>query len=623
MTDTIFLIEEPTDTNEIKKNIAKYENPKVISLNYITHRVLQENDISHKMGEDYLTYLEHKTIDEKSISATLNWWNQESIRDYPFFRGINLPSLIEMELVQYLSPLYRTAFIISKIIEVEKPVTIIAITILNEFVSKLCNKKNIQVVTIEKVKQPTLIQDRINIKYNIGSIPLSVTISRKRFITMKKLFEKIVYSIFNLYPDYNSKKKTILLLDFNPASYKNLLQELSELDKNILLLNQRRPAIWNFKSFKIIHNTRCKIIDLNKFQQKLEKNIKKMTEEMQNKLETVWRYDDVFERLFSVNGETFWYSIKNNFVKLCSARFTESIKRILLLEEFFTKFNISVILEWAETAQEEKEILYLAKKLQIKSIMLQHAMFPTSKQWDPFARFLGFLSHPVISDKQAVWGPITKDFALSHGYEEKNLFVIGSPRHDNFFKYKSSEQKGIILFAPTGASGISSENADTVTFEKFDNFVREICRVAKKFPDKKLIIKPHPSPDYINRVSDLVKQIDPSIQIIYEASLTELIDSCEILITNNYSTIALESLILNKPTISLQIEKWAEEGEIVKTGAILSISDISQVESGMKKLLYDEESKEKLLNNSKKFVESYLSNRGNASKELVKVLDNF
>ena len=156
---------------------------------------------------------------------------------------------------------------------------------------------------------------------------------------------------------------------------------------------------------------------------------------------------------------------------------------------------MSVILEWAETGQEEKEIITLSKKKTIPSILLQHGMYPNSPTWNKFARFLAYFSYPFISDKQAVWGKLTKSFAVEHNHNEKDIVIVGSPRHDDFFNFKKTiKNKGTILFATTSASGIFTEGSTSDVHIKFENFVKEVCRVAKKL-DKQLVIKPHPQPD--------------------------------------------------------------------------------------------------------------------------------
>ena len=82
-------------------------------------------------------------------------------------------------------------------------------------------------------------------------------------------------------------------------------------------------------------------------------------------------------------------------------------------------------------------------------------------------------------------------------------------------------------------------------------------------------------------------------------------------------------MILDKPTISLQIEKWAEDDPISKTGALLPITKVNDVEQGIKNILYNKEIRDEILVKSRSFVDSYLANHGNASKTLAKILDSF
>ena len=105
------------------------------------------------------------------------------------------------------------------------------------------------------------------------------------------------------------------------------------------------------------------------------------------------------------------------------------------------------------------------------------------------------------------------------------------------------------------------------------------------------------------------------------ADLPQLISSADVVITFTNSTIAIESLILGKPTISLQIEKWAEEEEISKMGAVLSISSIDEIENNLRNLLYDKQFASEIQNNAKKFLDLYMANGGNASKMLAKEID--
>lgn len=625
MSDTVLLVEEIDAVNEIQNIISK-NHLDVFSLNYTTHINLDKHKISHKIGESYLSDSDYADIDNLTINTTLTWYKNSPFEKAVTFDGINLASSLEMEFIQYFSKIFLSIFTAKRIIEIENPRRVFCSTHINNFIKRYCDEKKIQVIEIEKKINQSLILDKINIKIDILSIPISIHISRRIFLKLKKIEETLVDHIFGFKPNLNSIKESILLLDFNPIMYDQLIKDLSQSNKEVVLLNQRRPAVWNWKSLQLVKNSKCKIIHLSNFEKNIQKKLEQEIKLFDEKLADIWKSDKTLEEIFSVNGISFWYSIKNSFIEICTSRFKESIRRISLTHELFKTLHTSVILEWAETAQEEKDILQVAKKLGIKSVLLQHAMYPTSKILEPFGRFLSYFSYPAISDKQAVWGDIMKQYALEHGYKEENLLITGSPRHDRFFNTAINfESKGTVILATSGATGITAKYSTTLARLNYDKFTKETIRILKKITDKKIIVKIAPHQEHIGiaNVIDLIKEIDPTITIIINANLTELISSCEVLITFNNSTIALESLILGKPTASIQTEEWLNEEEIVKRGAILSISDINKIESELTKLIYDQEFRQQLQNNAKIFVKQYISNGGNASRVLREKLDNF
>jgi len=623
MTDIISILDENFDVIKFKEELIQHKDVKILSLNYFSHKILEKNKLSHTLGDLYLSMEDKSLIDDKSIDITTHWYNQDLLKPFLIYHEINLGSLIELELSQYLLSVYKKTISAIRIIEKENPKIIIVSTSINPFLKSLCNTKKLKIILLENLKTDSMYFDTINVKYNIGSIPISVKFSRKNYLKMKNIFDNITKSLFSINCNKLRYEKSILLLDFNPVSYKILLKELSKLDKNILLLNQRRPAMWNLNSMQIVRNSKCTVINLNDFEKYDHNKVKTEIIDLTDKLNKMFELNGVFENIFIFESNSLWNSIKNTFAETCISRFTESLRRITLLEQMLEKFDISVILEWAETGQEEKEIITVSKKKGIPSVLLQHGMYPNSLTWNKFARFLAHFPHPLISDKQAIWGEITKNFALKHEHNEKDLMITGSPRHDEFFNFnKIIKNKGVILLATTGASGIFTEGSTTDVHIKFENFVREVCRVAKKL-DKQLIIKPHPQPDSINNVLNLVKEIDDTIPIILETDLKELISSCELLITFNNSTIALESIILGKPVISLQIERWTEESQIVKMNALLSITKEQDIEEGIIKMINDVDLINQINLNSKKFLELYLSNQGHASQTLAKFLDDF
>jgi hypothetical protein len=626
MKKTIFLISNFDDISKINNTISENSNCIIYSLNYQTHKLLTKNKIQTVIAESILTQSDRESIDQKSFNATISWYQNNFLKKYLIFNELNLGSLLELELIQYFGNIFKEAMMLTRIIEKEKPNKIISCTFLNKFVEKLGKTMDIEVATIfDSIQLAKLYHDEINIKFNFGKIPISLIISPNLFNSIKKLTEKLINFFFHFKPSISTlNTKSILLLNFNTLQYDKLIDELSNAEKNVFLLNLRRPAIWNWASFKIIKNSKSHILPLSLFEKELTSKISSEIKSFNDNLSNMWKFNDVFEKYFVIDDYSFWSSIKQDFITICESRFKESIKRLILLDNLFLKSNISVILMWAETGQEEKEILFMSKKHNIETLVLQHFLFSDSVLMQKYDRFALGPSYPFESDKQIIWDQFTKQQAISFKHKEDKLLLTGSPRHDNFFiSEKNKNSTGIIILATTSASDrLSSVMSPFDSYVKFENFIKEVCRIVKNIPDKKLIIKTHPHSESLNNITELIKEIDPQIQIIYDTNLIELINNCDLLITFNNSTIALESIILEKPTISLQFEKWAEDDNIVKSNAILSISTLGDIEKGITDLLFDKKFKNIMNENAQKFLKSFV-NCGTSSQNLVKILDNY
>ena len=622
MKNSIIFLEGDIDKKLINKITNDYSSSQIFTLDYTSHKKLESLSLSHDLSDDELSDSDKKEIDMIVTNLASNWYKK--FESNLSFHNIILPIMIETEMVLFLSSLYIKIFSIDKILKKFKPNSVLSSSTINDYVKKQCVSSHLPCETVEITKETELLFDKINLKFNIFGFPISLNISRKKFLRIKEIFEKILYRILITDLTSPNKQNSIVLLDFNTVQYEELLYELSKLDKNVILINQRRPAIWNWKSLQIIRNSKLKVFNLNKFQTQYQKIINESIKNFKINFDNIFDNETQLENLFSINQISFWSSIQNSFKKICYSRFSESISRIILFEKFFTNFKTSVILEWAETGQEEKDCLYVSKNFNIPSIMLQHARMPISSMWKPFGKFLGYFTDPLLSTKQAVWGDSTQNYAISCGHKKENVIITGSPRHDKFFNYSSKpNKKGIILFATTGWAGVATETSTVRSMMQFENFVKTVFDVMKKFPEKQLIIKPHPHSENLVNALSIFKKLDPKIQVLPNANLTELIDSSEIVITFTNSTIALESIILGKPTMSLQIENWAKDEEIAKMNAVYSIYEENEIEEGIKKLLYDEDFKKELQANAKNFLNQYMKFQGESSRKLAEELNNF
>ena len=619
MNKVIFLVQNGTDFSKLENQIEKSSAHTIYSLDYESHKLLDEKKLSHKIGEDILTPTDLDKVDSYSINCIKNCF--DSYKEILTFEDIFLPVLLEHELFHYLNFQIFTAHVILKILENEKASLVIDFTNFGDYIKNITSFKKIKHIHFVITKNPGLYHDNIRIDFNLARIPINLKLSRKTFSRIKNPIQKLTNEIYNLEPNPKNKKN-ILLVSFDPLQYEEMLMEFKKKNINFLLLNLRKPAITNKKSLNIIKNSKAKIVDLSKFTKYVKSDILAAQKRLEVVIQNIFNDDLSFEKHFSVDKFSFWSSIKNSFRKICDSRFSESIQRIYLLNQLFTKFDISKILQWAEVGQEEKECILVGKKFKVPSFMLQHGRYQNSKKWDKFSHFLGRFPTPLLSDKQIVWGEITKRYALSYNHLATNVLVTGSPRHDKFFNFSpmNNKKNGMILLATTGTHYISADSCTTGSQIKYDEYIKEVYRIVKSLPGKKLIVKPHPSPVLTKLAENLINEIDPSIRIIKNVELYKLINDCEVLITFNNSTTTLDAISMNKPVISLQTDSYANEDDVAQAGAILSISEIKDLENGIKKILYDNDFKKKLMEKSDLFLQKYMKNQGHASESVVEVL---
>ena len=622
MSKVIFLVQDGIDFSKLENEIKKAPTHTVYSLDYESHKLLEGKKITHKIGEDVLTPADFDAIDISSINCTKNCF--ESYKEILTIENIFLAELFEHELFHYLIRQFLNVHVILKILEKEYTKTVIDFTNVGDFIKKLTKFKKIKHIHFGIIKSPSLYHDNIRINFNLSKIPINFELSRKTFSKIKKPIQRLTNEIYDLEPN-SQNRKNILLVNFDPLQYEELLMEFKKENINFLLLNLRKPAITNKKSLDIIKNSKSKIVDLNKFSKFVKSDIFYAQKNLQNIIEKIFNDDSSFEKLFSVDKFSFWSSIKGQFRDICTSRFQESTERLFLFKKLFSTFDIDTILVWVEVGQEEKECILMGKFFSIKSVMLQHGRYQTSKKWDKFARFLAYFSSSLLTDKQIIWGEITKQYALSYNHSPNNVLIGGSPRHDKFFNLSSRKNKktGKILLATTGTMYISADSCTTGSQTKYDEYFKEVYRIVKSLPEKKLVVKPHPGPLLTKYVENLVNEIDPSITVIRNTDLHELINDCEVLITFNNSTTALEAISLNKPVISLQTESWANEDDIAQAGAVVSISNIKDCEKEIKKILFDTPFRKQQTDKASNFLRKYMSNPGKASKSVAEIFKNF
>ena len=622
MTKKLILVEGKEDIKNLEKQIT--DESIVVCFDYESHEKLSIKNLKHNKLDDYLSNEDEKYIDQKAVELTTNWYNNDQIKKYLEYDGINLGKLLEIELIWYFFEYTKRIGGIIKILEKEKPDEIV-VSFLGNCVEAVCQNSKIKIQKFPSKITSSLFFDNIEIPIKINGKIIPIKISRKNFLRIRNILSKITDAVFKVKPNKKQlqSKKSILLLDYNISIYNELIKELSKSKKNILLLNQRRPVIWNLSSLKNLRNSKCKIIELSDFlDEPLKLQIQEKQRELEGKLKELWSNDETFSKIISFNNYSFWNAIKENFIQLTTRRFIESIEKLILLNKLFNAVDISVILEWAHVGLEDKLAINAANKNKIPNLFLQHGLYLQNEKFDKYLPILPII--PSNNSKHLVWGKTLENYIIEKGGNSKQIIKIGSPRYDKFFReHESKKKSNTILLASNGFFHNNCKGTDIEAFIRMESYVRKIIETIKKYPDKKIIVKLHPGKVSYD-IKPLIEKIDPSIQIFQNENILDLLEKSDVMISLNYSTVVLDALILEKPSLILLPEEQNFENEIpLKNKTVLMTSKVDEIDKMIKILFEDEKIKQELIKNGKKFVDQYIVNQGNSSKKLAKILEDY
>jgi len=625
MENTIILVKDSDDLSYLdKKSLSSYV---VYSYSISAHKLLEEKKIKHKIAEEFLSENERNEIFE-IVSKFHFWHNDKNLKDIQF-DGVIFFSLLDTiefhtHLMNELINFYTTKNIFEKI----NPDKIIATEKFSEILQTLNIEKQKKIEIVKINFSEKLLWENIQIKQNLGKIPISFNLSRKNYNKIKSFWEKSISMFYNLWFDFKDcHKKTIIFLEFYPPLYEKLISNLRKNGFNIVFLNRRRPAVSDKKSINTLKNLDVKIINFDAVLNTDEKTyINSLEDDLMKKLNKIFSNEEIFSKIFTVNGISLWNIVKNQLMKIYKNRVHEYVSSYYISKKILEKINIHCIMTLNEVGETEKVFL-AANKNQVKSILLEHgfAIFlPETK------RYVSLSNYPSFNDKMAVWSPNQKTF-LENFFktQSEKIIVSGSPRHDKLFENKKREEDNTIrvLIAPTPITQI--QGFDETKFHlKFERFLTEICSILKN-KNVEMVLKLHPSQSYHNEtIKNIVKNLKFNISIHLLTSITDLIESSDAVITITPegwgpSTIILESIILKKPIMNIILDNHFYNFPYVQQNAILIVSDETDLNDSIEKLVFNSDFRNELIQNGQQFVKSYLYEPGNASEQLAKSITSF
>jgi len=593
-------------------NIALLKNTKItfdkiISFDFDSHYILFSNKISHEISDNYLDKYELEQIQKTAYSLS-KWYQQEEISSFIKYDGINLGNLIHMEFMDYIVVFLKKFYELTKIVQKYNRAEFFVLP-------QLYNMTKLLTDNVHKLQYESETSEKVKYSYQFGEKSISLNISKKNYLKLKSISETIFQKLMK-FDKVENQKKHILLVEFDPIRYKDLLFTAKESLQNILFYNRRRPTIWNKESFNVIKESKCKVATFRSlFDNELSIKIKHAQKKINESLKDLFDKEQFFVSFFALNGKSFWFAFKPFFVDLIKKRLCEAAQEIEIGKKLFEKYSISVILIFSEIGFNEQIMMNLARKNNVKVVMIQHGIpFETQEAFER-NNLLGFF--PNFSDTMFVWGNLTKKYIENSGFAAAKIIPVGNPIYDELFNKRNIVDGQTILLATSPPRQDLVYDNLIKTNEDYRNAIELICKIVLKL-NRKLVIKLRPFVDI--DIEPLIQKISKKITVISSGDIFSLIEKCSVLITFDLSTTILETQILKKPAISISLKDYGfGESEIFKTKSCVT-TPIEDFEDTLNNILTNDSFRNTIIKSGDNFVDEYLVNKGTSCKAILDYL---
>ena len=594
-------------------------------MNYKVHKFLEHLSVEHTIADNLLDEVDSNLVFDKTVSL-YEWYDQNDVFRKMEFEGINLFSILDdTEFHTFMIMKLREIITLQKILENKSPKRIIAPKQIIDIAQKLVSK-DIDFVEIPGSKESGMTFDQIEVKSDIWKIPVSIKFSRNFYTKVKSLIENIICSINQLWASDSKEKSSVLLLEFNPSQYSELIHQISKTSNSqIVMFNNRRSSIWNKKSISVLKKSNSKVLSTSHILNKEELRFLASQNKKYSKILDDFLLSNNTYPIFSIKDIQFWDLIKSELIQTYKKRLDWYLELTFGIKKFFSNNKIDYVLSLNAVGETEKTILKLVNK-NTMSIMLEHAFANYTKE---ISRYDILSSYTLFPHKIAVWGNVQKNYLTEiRNISEDRIITCGSPRHDNFFNnsinYNPSENDTILLCPRpiVEVAGHYSTNA----FVNYELVLKKVIHQLQKIKHSNIIVKLHPGDiDHNNLIKKAIQKIDPRILISNTKSIHELINNSKLVLVISPdgfdpSTVILESIILKRPVINLVLDNKFYDFSYEKHNAVISISHENNLNEEIQRILNDSTFRNEIIENGRIFLKDYLNNHKNAAKSLANEL---
>lgn len=606
ITKSILLIDESFDFKNLKKFLNN--NAEIISFDIFSHKYLEKKNIKHILSDSFLSENDYKEIQEKSYELE-KWYDLEELKPLLLFKNINIGQLTYVDTVYFITKSLKKFFEILKIHEKYHENNFIT----TESISKILNFFTKSFQNIEGKLQPIQYHKHVHYDYKIGKFNMGLNISFKNYKKFKKLSERF-FSVFFNPKNIPIKNKSVLLVEFDPVKFQNLLLKSKSTPVTFILYNKRKPSIWDKNSFNILKKSGTKIISSNLIDdtQIIDECGKKTNyyEQIVSKILDKQNIPNAFE----FRGYDLWPFFKNTLIQLILNNLKPTIFEILSVQKLFDTYNIDSIMINSENSSTENIVMNLAKIKKIPILLMQHGMIYDSKDFLLRNHLIGI--YPNHSDYAIVWGQLMKNHLVSLGYEQNKIKDLGCPIYDDI-TFKSVKKTDTILVATSPPMNDFSKDLSVDTNLNYEKAIKEICIFCKN-SNLNLIFKLHPSLE--DNIQQIIKENYEDAEIVSIGSIIPLIKKCSLMITFDLSTTILESQLLSTPVISMFYRDNHNLNLEIFDDSCLRVP-IENFEEIITKIIHDDIFRNELIEKGTNFSKLYLSHQNDSSLSILDFLE--
>tara|TARA_B100000029_G_scaffold104993_1_gene95611 strand:+ start:1165 stop:3024 length:1860 start_codon:yes stop_codon:yes gene_type:complete len=613
MNKEIVIIFENSENLDELLELQKNQHVKIISLNYSSHKLLEDNNIQHILSDSFLSDSERTNLQNQAYLIS-DWYQNSKISNSLLYQDVNLGSLIKLECINIFVNFLKKFFEFYKISN-KNPECFFYCSRESKEILENFSKNVIAFQSNNNASFSPL--DTLKVGHTIGTQNhnFEIKFSKNFFSTLKTFSESTTNLLVNT-KSLKLESKCMLFSEFNTINLKNFLIQN---DNPFVIYNRRHPTVWNKQTLSLIKNSKAIIENQSSLNSKsLKQNSMKFFKDFENQLDELFKKDLIFEEIFIFEKMSFWHLIKTNFIKLFKNRTKENIFEIDLAQKLLQKYNFSGIILNNDVGSQERILFQLAKKANIPIFLNQHGLiFDTD---DAFERNLhgGVISPP--SDFSLVWGEIDEKYRLDCGIQKNKIIKIGCSTFDNIENIRPSfNEKNYVVLATQSPTDENIFDLSTKVRQKNIDTIKHVCKLLTKLK-LDLIIKIHPDPNEFNP-SKLAKEINPKIKVLQNGNFASIIKNAKFVIVIDFSTVMLDCYLLKKPIISLNVKNKHGLPTALKNNSCLC-TDLDALEETIKKL-DDNEFYEKKIQDGLDSASKYLSFKNSGSKQLSFLLEKY